>query len=178
MDIKTLNMLSKLLRMKMNNGEIIVPDKYILFLLNDNVYSLRSSQMRAMVSILEMTEFKNLPPHIRGFLHTGRITVPVIDLRMQHMPLPIVSELEPVILVIDLEESAIGLVVDKIIEVVTIRDEEMQGMFSEVNKTPGRNGKKWNVPVVASARSMLMNVEKILKSANFKYILESLSNVQ
>lgn len=178
MDIKTLNMLTGLLKMKMNNNDMLSPDRYILFLLNDNVYSLRADQVGSVTSMLEMTEFKNLPPYIRGYLQARGTTIPVIDLRVQSRPVPIVSEVEPVIMVIDLQDTVIGLIVDKILEVVTIPDDDSNRIFPWKKQASGFDSDRPQVPVVTNAWSMLLNVEKILKSSNFKYLLDSLSNVQ
>ncbi len=160
---------------KMN---ITPSDKYFLFLLNDDVLSLRTDMVKNILSMFEITEFRNLPPFVRGFVRSENTAIPVFDLRIQKDRNTPKSKIGPLVFVVQLDETSIGLVVDRILEIVTIRDEDMSTYHLMMDNSPADPVESRDTKVVTNARSLLMTMEKILKSSNLTKILAGMGSVQ
>ncbi|MBU9199890.1 chemotaxis protein CheW [Burkholderia multivorans] len=97
----------------------------LTFTLGDEAYGLDILKVQELRGYERVTQLANLPAYIRGVINLRGAIVPVIDLRLR-LGMP---ELEygphTVVIVLNLASQTIGLVVDGVADVLTLKEEQL-----------------------------------------------------
>ncbi|WP_434716048.1 chemotaxis protein CheW [Paraburkholderia sp. A3RO-2L] len=101
-------------------------DREVLsFMLGDEAYGVDILKVQELRRYERVTQLANLPAYIRGVMNLRGAIVPVIDLRLR-LGMP---ELEygpqTAVIVLNLARQTIGLVVDGVADVLTLKDEQL-----------------------------------------------------
>ncbi len=104
--------------------------KYITFFLEDEEYSIEIHKVKTILGMMEITPLPNTPNYIQGVINLRGKIVPIIDLRLKFgfdfqeytdRTSIIVVEIE-----INNKTTPIGMVVDKVSEVLQVGDEDLE----------------------------------------------------
>lgn len=100
-------------------------DKYLTFALGEEYYGLEIRYVLEIIGVQMITEVPELPDFIRGIINLRGKIIPVMDVRLRFKkPFREYND-RTCIIVILIENTAIGLIVDRVIEVLSIPDSQI-----------------------------------------------------
>ena len=119
-----------------NNEEILdskIDDLYMVFVINNQKYSLSSKYITEIIEILPITKVPFLPEYMKGIINLRSTIIPVMDARMRFGMEPIEYSERTCIIIIENEANKIGLIVDAVNEVLTIPPKQIMESTKEKN---------------------------------------------
>ncbi len=99
--------------------------RYLTFNLGEEVFGLEIRYVTEIIGVQPITKMPEVPSYIMGIINLRGKIIPVIDMRLKFNKEPIPYDDRTCIIVIDTEEMAAGLIVDKVSEVMTLNDENV-----------------------------------------------------
>lgn len=110
-----------------NANEILVrAGKYLTFSLGEEQYGLEILKVREIIGMMEVTTVPQTPSYVRGVINLRGKVIPVVDLRTR-FDLPAVEQTEQTcIIVVYLGDTEIGVLVDRVEEVLDIPGDEIE----------------------------------------------------
>lgn len=110
--------------------------KFLTFSLGNESYGLEIKFVTEIIGIQPVTEVPELPEYIRGIINLRGKIIPVMDVRLRFKkPFNEYNE-RTCIIVIDIKDTSIGLIVDRVSEVLSIAEEDIAPP-PDINKTTG-----------------------------------------
>lgn len=111
-------------------------EQLVVFELNQESYGVNVTQVQSIIPMQEVVTVPNAPAFIEGVVNLRGAIIPVIDLRSRfNLPQPAPAEAESngrkgrqkqVIVTIELNNLMVGLIVDKVTEVIKIAEEDIE----------------------------------------------------
>ena len=151
--------------------------KYLTFNLIEEFYGVKVDWIMQIIAIPEITKIPQTPIFVKGVINLRGKIIPVIDLRIKFM----LSEQEynertSIIIVkfkVDQREICIGIIVDRVIEVLDIPDEEIEktpafGTDIEMKFIQGMAKVKQKVVSLLNIENILTDAELSSLSAHMK----------
>ncbi len=99
-------------------------DKYLTFLVDGDGYGIEIEYVTEIIGLQNITEVPELPDFIVGIINLRGQIIPVMDVRKRFRKESVPYDDRTCIIVIEVEEVAIGLIVDTVSEVLNITDED------------------------------------------------------
>jgi purine-binding chemotaxis protein CheW len=100
--------------------------QYLTFSLADEEYGIDISHITEIIGLQEITQLPESPVHVRGVISLREQTIPVIDMRDRfHLDRREYDE-RTCIIIVRLDQSVIGLIVDRVREVVDINVSQIE----------------------------------------------------
>jgi len=100
-------------------------EKYLTFKLGNESYGIEIRYVTEIIGIQTITDVPELPEYIRGIINLRGKIIPVMDVRLRFKkPFRDYND-RTCIIVIAIEDTAIGLIVDSVSEVLSIPDSEI-----------------------------------------------------
>ena len=113
-------------------------EKLVVFELNQEAYGVNVAQVQSIIPMQDIVAVPNAPIFIEGVVNLRGAVIPVIDLRSRfNLARP--PETDPegngngnkakrkqVIVIIELDDLLVGLIVDKVTEVIQIAEEDIE----------------------------------------------------
>jgi purine-binding chemotaxis protein CheW len=140
--------------------------KYLTFYLGDEEYGLEILKVREIIGIMEITTVPRTPDFVKGVINLRGKVIPVLDLRLKFsMPEAERTE-ETCVIVVQVEEVEVGIVVDKVSEVLDIAAEaidEAPQFGTDINTDfiLGMGKSEGHVTI-------LLDISKVLAGTNFE----------
>lgn len=100
-------------------------DLYLTFLLSGETYGIEIRHVREIVGLQGITEVPDMPVHVRGVINLRGQVIPVMDMRLRFSMQEREYDDRTCIVVVDVVQDTMGLVVDRVDEVVEIREENV-----------------------------------------------------
>ncbi len=136
--------------------------RYMTFQLGDKYYGIAISYVSEIIGLQPVTKVPETEDFIIGLINLRGKILPVIDVRIRFGMEPRPYDDRTCIIVINVDSTPIGLVVDTIAEVVTIADEDV---IPPPSITPG-SGKAsrfvYGIGKVESDVKMLLDLKKLI----------------
>ena len=145
-------------------------DKYLTFHLANEEFGIEIRFVTEIIGIQAITPIPEMPDFIKGVINLRGKVVPVMDVRTRfRLPFREYDE-RTCIIVVDINETAVGLVVDEVREVMDIPESQIE----PPPKTKGKNGSSFikNLGKVEKDVKIILNVSQLL----FEEELEKLEN--
>lgn len=101
-------------------------NKYLTFALGEEEYGLEILKVREIIGLMDITRVPRMPDFIRGVINLRGKIIPVVDLRLKFGMDEQEDTKETCIIVVDLEKLLIGVVVDKVSEVLDILEDRIE----------------------------------------------------
>ena len=140
--------------------------KYLTFVLGEEEYGLEILKVREIIGVMAITVVPRTPEFIRGVINLRGKIIPVVDLRAKFNMEIIETTKETCIIVVDVvlndETVEMGILVDRVSEVLDISGEEIEA--------PPSFGSSFNAQFImgmAKAKSsvkILLNIGAVLNS--------------
>lgn len=111
--------------------------KFLTFALGGEDYGLEILKVREIMGIMKINSIPQLPDYVKGVINLRDKVIPVIDLRLKFGMEPREYDSETCIIVVMIKDQMIGIIVDKVSEVVDVKKEMMEEApdFGESIKT-------------------------------------------
>lgn len=99
--------------------------KYLTFALADEEYGLEILKVREIINMMEITAVPRTPRHVKGVINLRGKVIPVVDLRMRVGMAEADRSDETCIIVVSIGEVEMGIIVDRVSEVLDIAGEDI-----------------------------------------------------
>lgn len=124
-----------------NNPELdedTMKNKFLGFRIGEEDYGIEIRYVMEIVEIQKITEIPETIDYIRGVINLRGKVIPVIDVRLRfHLPFR-EYDARTCIIVVQIDDTVVGLIVDGVAEVVDIKDEQISPA-PMVQQTPESN---------------------------------------
>ncbi|MDH5588948.1 MAG: chemotaxis protein CheW [Gemmatimonadota bacterium] len=94
--------------------------KYLSFFLDEEEYGIEILRVREIIGLMPITQVPRTPPSIRGIINLRGKVIPVLDLRRRFRLPEVEATQQTCIIVVQSHEDVVGIVVDKVSEVLDI----------------------------------------------------------
>lgn len=100
--------------------------KYLTFALGKEDYGLEILKVREIIGMMNITAVPQVPAYVKGVINLRGKVIPVIDLRLKFGMKEMETTVETCVIVINLNEVLIGIIIDKVKEVLDIKQENIE----------------------------------------------------
>lgn len=97
-------------------------DKYVTFKSGNEYYGLKIEYVNEIIGFQDITEVPESEDYIKGLINLRGKIIPVIDVRLRFKQEPFAYNDRTCIIVINVKDLVVGLIVEKIAEVVEITE--------------------------------------------------------
>ncbi len=134
--------------------------KYLTFALGKEDYGLEILKVREIIGMMNITAVPQVPGYVKGVINLRGKVIPVIDLRLKFGMKEMETTVETCVIVINLNEVLIGIIIDKVKEVLDIKQENIEpapnlGANVHTDYILG-------IGKVSDTVKILLNIEKVL----------------
>ena len=133
--------------------------KFLTFFLGEEEYAIEILKVQEIIGLMKITPVPKMPDYIRGVLNLRGKIVPVMNLRTRFGLQEIEDTDETCIIVIQHEEYLMGVLVDKVSEVVDIAT-------SDIEEVPSIGGEQSEylsgIGKIDDSVKMIVEVHKVL----------------
>lgn len=147
-------------------------NKYLTFSLGDEEYGIEISNVTEIIGIQKITDLPETPYYVKGVINLRGKVIPLVDVRLRFQLPEIEYNDRTCIIVVNIQDMAVGLIVDTVCEVLDIRK-------SDIDSTPTVNNKSGNryiegLGMVGDEVKILLETEKLLFDDEIDRIAEPL----
>jgi purine-binding chemotaxis protein CheW len=100
--------------------------KYLTFGLAGEDYGLEILRVREIIGMMDITALPRTPDYMKGVINLRGKVIPVVDLRAKFGLETVEATEETCIIVVDVNGVAMGVVVDKVLEVLNIASNDIE----------------------------------------------------
>jgi purine-binding chemotaxis protein CheW len=146
-------------------------DKYLTFHLAGEDYGVEIRYVTEIIGIQKITEVPDMPDFIRGVINLRGKVIPVMDVRTRfRLPSREYDE-RTCIIVVDINESSVGLVVDEVREVADIPE-------AQVEPPPATGQTKGSSYIQGMGKldnevKIILNVNRLLNDGELEQLIEA-----
>jgi len=99
--------------------------RFLSFLIGNEMYGIEIRYVTEIVGIQAITAMPEMPDYIKGIINLRGNIVPLMDVRLRFSMEQKAYDDRTCVIVVDFADTAIGLIVDSVSEVVTLADENI-----------------------------------------------------
>jgi purine-binding chemotaxis protein CheW len=152
------------------HGTAEVAGKFLTFFLAEEEYGVEILKVSEIIGLLPVTRIPGAPASARGVVNLRGKVIPIIDLRLRFGMETVESTDETCIIVVQFAQMKIGLVVDRVSEVIDIRGED-------VDPAPNFGSSVSNEFLLGIAKSsgsvkLLLDIERVLTRSEINVLSE------
>lgn len=107
--------------------------KYMTFTLQDQVYGIEIRDVREIVDLQQITKVPGVPEYIKGLINLRGQVIPVLDVRLRFGVAAREYDSRTCIIVVEFDETMVGLIVDRVADVLIIPEDRIQAPPSSNN---------------------------------------------
>ena len=101
-------------------------DKYLTFRIASEDYGIAIANVTEIIGIQSITEIPEMADYIKGVINLRGKVIPVMDIRLRFKLPPREYDERTCIVVVEIDGTSVGLVVDTVNEVVDIPEEQVE----------------------------------------------------
>lgn len=135
-------------------------DKYITFSLGKEEYAIEIRYVVEIVGLQKITELPDMPHFVKGVINLRGDVFPIIDVRSRFNMQEVDYTDRTCIIIVSIEDTSIGLIVDEVSEVLDIKPENISSSPKSVSKSRGKFIK--GIGKVEDEVKIILDVEKFL----------------
>lgn len=140
-------------------------DKYLTFVISKEEYGIEIRYVTEIIGIQNITEVPDMPLYIKGVINLRGKVIPVMDVRLRFGVEERTYDDRTCIIVINIDDQSVGLIVDRVSEVLDIPKSEVEpppkvrkGESSRFIQGMGKVGDK--VKIILNAYQLLFDYDK------------------
>lgn len=149
-------------------------NKYVTFKSGNEYFGLRIQCVNEIIVYQEITQVPESESYIKGLINLRGKIIPVIDVRMRFKQEPMPYTDRTCIIVITVKETVVGLIVEKIAEVVEITEENIIDSPTLGNEDKCQNKYVYGIGKVGDSVKLLLDPEKLIKDEDWS-VLEQIT---
>ncbi|MDD3023488.1 MAG: chemotaxis protein CheW [Syntrophomonadaceae bacterium] len=101
-------------------------DKYLTFVLKDEEYGIEIRYVTEIIGMQNITEVPDVNSFVKGVINLRGKVIPVIDIRLRFHLEERAYDNRTCVVVINIDEQVVGVIVDRVSEVITIPRGEVE----------------------------------------------------
>lgn len=140
----------------------IKKEKYVTFVSGQECYGIKIDYVNEIIVNQEITKVPETSEYIKGLINLRGKIIPVIDVRLRFKQEPIPYNDRTCIVVISVGTTVVGLIVEKIAEVVEITEEDILPAPTVGTNDKNENAFVCGVGKVKDTVKLLLDPEKLL----------------
>ena len=146
--------------------------KYLTFVLADEQYGLEILKVREIIGVMDITAVPQTPDFVKGVINLRGKVIPVVDLRLKFGMAEAERTEETCIIVVDLGSVEMGIIVDKVSEVLDIAGEDIDETptFGDAVDTDFILG----MGKVSESVKILLDIDKVLAAADLTHLTDAI----
>ncbi len=109
-----------------NKEKTSLDGKFLTFVLGDEIYGIEILKAREIIGLMDITSVPQTPDHMKGVINLRGKVIPVIDLRMKFAMQEEEHTQETCVIVVEVNGTSVGLIVDSVSEVSDITGAEIE----------------------------------------------------
>ena len=132
--------------------------RYLTFYIENIIYSLPLNNVIEIISIESITHIPGVPNYVKGIVNLRGKVVPISDVRLKfgHVERP--YDEETCIVIVIINDMNIGLIVDKVAEVVSLEKIEKSPASMSMSNVP-RYGESYLDSISTLGGRVVMNID-------------------
>ncbi len=99
--------------------------QYLTFILGDEYYGIDISSVMEIIGMQKITRMPDQPDYVNGVINLRGRIIPTIDVRMRFGKEKVDYDERTCIIVVDVQETMVGLIVDRVDEVTSVADDKI-----------------------------------------------------
>ncbi len=147
-----------------NNAPTDLGGKYLTFFLDREEYGLEILKVREIIGMMDITPVPRTPNFLCGVINLRGKVIPVVNLRAKFAMETVESNGETCIIVVQAQELEMGIVVDRVSEVIDIASSAIQPPPAFGNKGISINY-ILGIGKTESSIKLLLNIDRVLSRA-------------
>ena len=141
-------------------------DKYVTFKSGNEFYGLKIQYVNEIIVFQEITQVPECEDYIKGLINLRGKIIPVIDVRLRFKQEPFENNDRTCIIVVSNKENVVGLIVEKIAEVVEIIEENILPAPTIGKNDTGHNKFVYGIGKVKDEVKLLLDLDKLLNDGD------------
>ena len=137
-------------------------DKYVTFKSGHEYYGIKIQYVNEIIVFQEITEIPESEDYIKGLINLRGKIIPVIDVRLRFKQKPIEYNDRTCIIVLNVNGTVVGLIVETIAEVVEIPEENILPSPTIGNSEKAQNVFVHSIGKVGDTVKLLLDPDKLL----------------
>ncbi len=145
-------------------------DKYVTFKSGNEYFGLKIQYVNEIIVFQEITQIPESEDYIKGLINLRGKIIPVIDVRIRFKQEPIEYTDRTCIIVINVKDTVVGLIVEKIAEVVEIKEQNILASPTIGNEDKSQNKYVYGIGKVGESVKLLLDPDKLLKDEDLSML--------
>jgi len=108
-------------------------DLYLTFSIENDIFGISIDYVKEIIGIQPITVIPDFPTYMKGIINLRGKIVPVMDVRLRFNKAERAYDARTCIIVVDIHDTSIGLIVDRVDEVLSIPEADIAAP-PEINK--------------------------------------------
>lgn len=155
------------------NDAQLQQDKYVTFKSGNEYFGLKIEYVNEIIGFQEITEIPESENYIKGLINLRGKIIPVIDVRLRFGQEPFEYNDRTCIIVINVMSTVVGLIVEKIAEVVEIPEENILPSPSIRHGDKPQNNYVKAIGKVGDDVKLLLDMDKLIGDGNLSVAEQS-----
>ncbi|MGN0141249.1 MAG: chemotaxis protein CheW [Roseburia sp.] len=147
-------------------------DKYVTFKSGNEYFGLKIEYVNEIIVFQEITEIPESEDYIKGLINLRGKIIPVIDVRVRFKQEPFPYNDRTCIIVIRYKDTVVGLIVEKIAEVVEIQEENILPSPTVGKADKAQNKYVYAIGKVGDSVKLLLDPDKLLNDEDLSVLTQ------
>ena len=143
--------------------------RYLTFTVDENIYGLSVRFVTEIIPMQKATKVPETPDYVKGIINLRGRIIPLIDMRLKFGREEGSYTERTCIIVIDVNSIVVGLIVDKVNDVLTLEDDRIASPPAD-SSLGFENRYIEGIGTLENAVALLLNAEKLLRSDEMEMI--------
>lgn len=135
-------------------------DKFLTFAVDNEVYGLDIAYVLEIIGVQEITKVPKQVPYIKGVINLRGKIIPVMDIRLRFGKMPREYDDRTCVVVLQIEEFAVGIIIDRVVEVLSIPEDQISAPPKFEDKSDGSFVK--SIGRVGDEVKLMLDVERLI----------------
>ena len=151
------------------NSSLEDAKQYMTFKSGSEYYGIELKFVNEIMGIQPITAIPEVEEYIRGLINLRGKIVPVIDVRIRFKQEPFEYNDRTCIIIVDVKSTVIGLIVETIDDVVTIKDKDIEAPPA-LTTTKAKDKYVYGFGKVGDEVKLLLNPDKLIRDEDISAI--------
>lgn len=134
--------------------------RFLTFSLDKESYGIEIKYVTEIIGIQDITKIPELPEYVRDIINLRGKIIPIMDVRIRFKKAPKEYNDRTCVIVVNIKDISIGIVVDSVLEVLTIPEQDIVEP-PQMNKSYNNRYIK-NIGKVGNDVKLLLDCDKLL----------------
>ena len=152
--------------------------KYVTFKSGSEYFGLKIQYVSEIIVFQEITEIPETEDYIKGLINLRGKIIPVIDVRLRFKQEPFEYNDRTCIIVINVKSTVVGLIVEKIAEVVEIQEENIIASPSIGHSENGQNSYVYAIGRIGDSVKLLLDPDKLINDNDLSVLEQMGGNTE